>query len=736
MNMGPSERSHRSANLVRLQAFLELTDRTITFENDTELRELLGEFAACFYSDVFLDHTSNDIPWIKYQFFHRQLPLEVKPYIPFTVNRSLWRPEFVELTNHLQLGSFDPTAVEFWKGWDATNAAGRRSYLSLWRFWRKFGPEKTRELHAAIRQYQSTTRGWGINSIVSEFTEFVYHIDGIALNDSSDVGRSITDFFHEHFHKKHRSGKKISNLILDWRRFAQFLNNHVLGKSWASAVPAVPQPPIKRQDGSRSGIRRTEGGSVVKVTLLTQIPLHVTDSKALDLLFVQIEREVDAVHSWAKYEVAKARLRMDNRISIAPTGTVMELAAAGINTGARYRLSRECPEHLAHAAATFEQNKFNHLLTPYAANRFYPQPTSKTAWDLGLPTPQLLLAYATLLVRQHPKITPAFLSELSLFDESGKQVGLVKLDAGWYLRGLKRRRGVNLAEQEILLTPSSLQVVLDLIELTRPLRTWMREQGDPEWRHLFLCVASMGCSPSKWSADHEASRNNEWLSQRFQKLAASNVDDPSIAWLSDPTASLEFAQRFSLRRLRASAGVLVYLETGSVEAMAAALGHAKWSPQLLDRYLPRPVQEFFVDRWIRLFQNGLLCEALKESPFILEVTDFTTMEELDEFLEHHALKKIPHHLENPGFSKMQEKQGHSSVLFGIEPGILAVLMSLEVAVRTSIRPVCGRAVRWARISQRLVRHLEVQTEQPEFHAILAKARRQIDPGKMCELIHA
>jgi len=725
-----------SASLVRLQAFLELTDRTITFENDAALRELLGEFAACFYSDVFLDRTSNDIPWIKYQFFHRHLPLEVKPYVPFTVNSSLWRPEFTALTSHFQLRSFDPLSVEFWKGWDATNAAGRRSHLPLWRFWRQFGPEKTRELHAAIRQHQSTTRAWGINSIVGEFTEFIYQNDGIDLSDSLDVGRSITDFLHAHFHKKHRSGKKISNLIVEWRCFAQFLNNHVLGKSWASAIPAVPQPPIKRQDASRSSIRKTDGGSVVKATLLTQIPLHVTDSKALDLLFVQIEREVDGVHAWATHEVAKARLRMDNRISIARTGIVAELASDGVNTGARYRLSRECPEHLAHAAATFEQNKFNHLLTPYAANRFYPQPTSQTAWDLGLPTPQLLLAYAALLVRQHPKITPAFLSELSLFNESGKQVGLVELDAGWYLRGLKRRRGANLAEQEILLTASSLQVVLDLIELTRPLRMWMREQGDPKWRFLFLCVASMGCSPSKWSADHEASRNNEWLSQRFQKLAASNMDDPSIAWLSDPTVSFDFAQRFSLRRLRASAGVLVYLETGSVEAMAAALGHAKWSPQLLDRYLPRPVQEFFVDRWIRLFQNGLLCEALKDSPFILEATDFSTMEELDEFLEHHALRRIPHHLENPGLSRTQEKQGQASVLFGIEPGILAVLMSLEVAVRTSIRPVCGRAVRWARISERLVRHLETQTEQPEFHTILEAAKRQVNPMQIGDLIHA
>ncbi len=312
------------------------------------------------------------------------------------------------------------------------------------------------------------------------------------------------------------------------------------------------------------------------------------------------------------------------------------------------------------------------------------------------------------------------------------------MDAGWYLRGVKRRRGAALAQQEVLLTAETLQIVRDIVELTTPLRNWLRTQNHQHWRRLFLSISSMGATPSHWNADSEAHRNKEWMSNRFREFASSSRGDDNndLLWLRDPVVSLDLATRFSLRRLRASSGVLVYLETGSVETMAEALGHAKWRPSLLDRYLPRPIQEFFVERWIRLFQSGILCEALRESPFLLEATEFDSMDELDEFLEHHALKRVPAHLESPDMLPARELPERRSVVFGIHAGVLTILMSLEAAVKTSPRRACGRAIRWARISERLIPHLESQNEQPEFHSMVAMARRHIDPSRVEALIYA
>lgn len=93
----------------------------------------------------------------------------------------------------------------------------------------------------------------------------------------------------------------------------------------------------------------------------------------------------------------------------------------------------------------------------------------------------------------------------------------------------------------------------------------------------------------------------------------------------------EFLERVSLTSLRASCGVAVYLRTKDVTEMAKALGHAKYDPSLLGRYLPEAILAFFQTRWIRIFQRSFICEAMKDSPYLLEATTFETMDELHVF---------------------------------------------------------------------------------------------------------
>jgi hypothetical protein len=170
--------------------------------------------------------------------------------------------------------------------------------------------------------------------------------------------------------------------------------------------------------------------------------------------------------------------------------------------------------------------------------------------------------------------------------------------------------------------------------------------------------------------------------------------------------------------------------------MAEALGHAQWEPRLLDHYLPKSLQEFFTERWLRIFQTQILVEALKDSPHILEATSFESMSELDEFLENHALRSIPSHLEDPdGIGAEVTGDPASRVVVCVELGILTVLLSLEGAVRRARHSPCGRAIRWARIAEKLVPHLETQTERPEFRAIVAEAKQRANPSRVAHLIY-
>src|SRR5690606_12387992 len=52
---------------------------------------------------------------------------------------------------------------------------------------------------------------------------------------------------------------------------------------------------------------------------------------------------------------------------------------------------------------------------------------------------------------------------------------------------------------------------------------------------------------------------------------------------------------FSLTKLRATSGVLVYFKTNSINQMRTALGHTKLDVKLLSSYLPKPLWDYFTD---------------------------------------------------------------------------------------------------------------------------------------------
>jgi hypothetical protein len=715
---------------IRLQAFCELTKQSLAGSSVDQCVSVLEDFSAAYFSAKFLQPTERTVPWHQLSILKRLLPSEHAFRFPCNQNRKNWPLTFAERVRYYDRVRFDCEQEEFWTGWVVESATGRKSGLNLHGFWKHFGPAPTRELFAACRTWFSKGRADSV-PVVDQFAKHLQCSPPISFSDPSSLGRAISEFLPVYFRSGVDSGSRLHGLVARWRAFAELLTDHLLGADWATPIPAIPLPSAPGRNRP-TRLVQTEDGVTVHHALITPVPLSASDTEAKELLFRDIRRDADTLLEWGRHEVRQARERLNARKEFAGAGLVSEASRPGTNNGLRFRTSRDCPEWFAHASATFEANGLAHLDSHRSAWHSYPEPMSTTAWDLGLPTPTLLLAHASVLVRRHPIVTPSFLSNLDLFDQDGKQIGLVGTDAGWYLRGAKFRNGPLLAQQQVLLDQETLQVVRDIIELTTPLRWWLRSHDNPIWRRLFLVMASMGCPPSRWYPDREASHHIEWLTARFVSFASTT----GMTWLAKEEDARDLAKRFSLKKLRSSSGVLVYLETGSVEQMAKALGHADWRPTLLDRYLPRPIQEFFTERWIRLFQNGIVCEALKDSPYLLQASGFSSMAELDAFLEHHALKRIPAHLTDPDNIGGKRVAKHDDrFVFGIESGVLSILMSIEAAVRKAQRVPCGRAIRWARVSERLVPHLETQIEQPEFYSVVAAARRHADAARVEAIIY-
>lgn len=714
-------------DLLRLQCFSELTGDSLKEGDLSSGRtpEFLRDFVSAHYSPRFIKVWQ---PWVAALRLRRKFEISFPtmsfPVFACTHNRDSWPADFTRSVDSFALRQLVDDRVRFWRGWSVTDAAGHVGHLRFWRFHLRYGESRTNELYAAIREAALLQRGAVALPTVSAFADWMaaYPID-IDYHDPLQVGRALSEFFHHYIHGRHESGSRLATLVNQWRTFVLSMQQHLLGHAWARPLPAMPMPRRTQALAETLNLRVTANGTV-RQSLVTPIPLQVTDAEAKELLFRDIEREVDVVLAWARVEVEQARLRLERRLRLAPTGIVTRHLALGEWNGQRNRLSAACSDRLAHAAATFEAVGFNHLKRRKTA-LLYPSPIEEITWELGIPTPGLLLAHGAVLVAKHPAITSSFLASLELYDRDGQQIGLQETDSGWYLIGIKRRRGPRLAQQQVLLDKESLDVVRDVIALTQPLRAWLRAKGDDRWRRLFLVTSGLGYAPRDWAPVKDRHSEQRWMASRLSHTLA----------LSPGEAS-DLAARFSLKRLRSSAAVLVYLRTGSVQRMAEALGHAQCGPRLLDHYLPKPLQEFFTERWLRIFQTQILVEALKDSPHILEAASFESMSELDEFLENHALRAIPSHLEDPdGIGAEVTGDLTPRIVVCVELGILTMLLSLEGAVRRARRPPCGRAIRWARVAERLVPYLEAQTERPEFRAIVAEAKQYANPNRVENLIY-
>lgn len=720
--------------LTRLECFLQVTGQTLSIDemDDESGINKIREFAAAMYSETFDPKFStpfNLVGILRRILRGMAFTRAFNDFVIPTDRRMTLSPELAFHLKRFEARDLVSERCRFWSGWSVTNKLGVQVNLRFHRLFDRFGPDFASSLHKACADWSKSRRSVSLQPI-NDLAQYLCSIPELSVKDfrhQARVSEIIQGFFEHFFVSRHEGGIRTRSSVQAWSRTAALLTDHVLGSIWAKPNKAIPVPPKKASSGRETNVRKSAAGVLVKHSLLTDIPLHISDSAAKDLLFGSIRQDLGTIVAWARAEIELARKRLQRRKELAPLGQVVEATPIGVNTGINYRLSRECPDWLSHASATFESRGImaSRFPQPSTNGPAYARPLAETTWDLGLPTPRLLLAHATVLVKEHPEITTSFLENLSLFNKNGKQIGVTTTDAGTYLVGAKYRKGPAKAQQKILLNVETKHVIDDVIELTRPLRDWLKKHRRKEWRLLFLSLASLGTPPTAWRPSAAATKGRDWLAARIEALAGAEPSDAS-----------RLASCFSLKKVRSSAAVVIYIETESVQKMAESLGHTRWEPSLLDHYLPEPIQSFFVERWIRLFQEGIICEALKDSPLLLAASSFESMAELDEFLENHAIRMIPDHLKDPDWeSSSPTGRPVDRLVFGVDVNILICLLDLREAVSLAHRNVCGRAIRWASIAGKLVSHLETQSDQPELRKMLQEARRLADGSRAKELIY-
>jgi hypothetical protein len=615
-----------------------------------------------------------------------------------------------------------------WKGWSSINRSGIHTRMPLYSIYRRLGRAFTQKLFTELDSWyraRKSTRVPCLRSLATFIGQYPKNITPSDFQDRNFVSEFWTEFRAFYVRSSFGGGKgsQLTTITIKWQtQFIPLLQEH-LAPSGLFAEPwgALPMLEVKRVHGSKAKLKQTPQGQEVKTKTLTHIPVHVTDEDAYDLLFKKIREEYETVENMANRLCEDIWRRYEYRITAAKTGTPRFVNAVGINSGDnKWMTDRENPEHLKNACATFAQHGYSTSIED-SLTVLYPLPLSLTAAELALPTVEALYPHCLLLVIEHPKITTTFLEELELYDKNEKRFCFVQDGTKYRLIGHKCRRGAILAQQVVHLSDKAARLVQQIISITEPVRLYLRAHGDDNWRFLLLSCGKGFAYPCRW-------RNisaGKWVRVRRERLVTalgvtSNLSEPERQ---------DLVSRLTLSSLRASAGLLVYLETRSVEKMSRALGHAEYKPGLLAHYLPKTISDFFQERWIRIFQTGIIVEALKESPALMVAADFSNLAELHEFLAHHALKVPPDSAadmldlcDNKGVSNKKHR-----VLFGISTPILAALLSLELSVREH-KDSNAKAIYWAGVANALVSHIEAnRRDRPDLAAKLQLAKSQARP---------
>ena len=614
--------------------------------------------------------------------------------------------------------------VSFWRQRGVVNSNGEIIWIDITPLFHKYGIRFAEALHLTIREYHIKQTHQQI-PFIKDFIAFISDPEksfkASDLKDSSKTAIILREFCGFVI-RKNENKVNYSGLKRIWDQFRFLMINHIC-EAGLVAHPAGGFVILPSTGMPIAHTSKTADGGYIHTKLLVDVPLHVPSAQVISEIRRDLRKTLEMVDTWTRSEINNIWSRYVAREEAASRGIFRPTNSDGTLGGSSIKPSFADNSWFENASANFKAYGFVPAQLFRRTKILYPVPLGETAGLLGLPTHGALLPHAAFLVAQHNQITPAFLEDLEIFDESGKIDSLVEVDEKHIIRGFKLRRGKKLAQQTLTLTEQAAIVVHQVLMLTQPLRDWLRGQGNPLWRRLFL---SSGEGFTKPSPVH------------FSALTSNPGDVQSLAESFESALNIErstarsLAERFSLVSLRASSAIEGFFDNPDEAALSATLGHAAFSPKLLDRYLPPPIRAYFRQRSIRLYQSAIICEAMKDSRHLLRAAAFESAVELEEFLLHSALRVKPQDLIDAD-KKLSSKQDDGKVLVAVNVQNLLVYMELEAKRLAKPNDMVQEEIEWAQFGQRVISEIRnSSTSREELSELLVKAEHEF--SKINEIV--
>ncbi|MBB1434289.1 hypothetical protein H5201_08205 [Pseudoalteromonas sp. SG43-6] len=604
--------------------------------------------------------------------------------------------------------------IKLFCGWNVTSKFGDMYFIHLETIHATYGPTFTNEVLLAIQNYGAKQKSTSLYRIIGNIMPL---LNTIARLYPSEV--RIREALSEK--QSNKTFLAVLGCMIADQRLAGNSIENFLNTVWTQAINVymkifvdtnffgLPQfeivkPKYKVQPKSSFSVS-TGGGLNIKNTqkLLSGIPLSISDSEAIEAIASRINRDIEHIKLVALNRVEELVSRRKRNKVFINEGVVRNFPACNSGTSAPVGV-----DNLPNIVATFEHYKWSKPLHNFPMT--LQAPADFLVRELNIPTSTNILCFLTLLIIEHPQITPSWIANWELFNRDGKKVGFVQVGSQYAIVSCKMRKGVNNAEQILILNDRSISIVKNLIEYTDIARQWLKRQGDDNWRFMCLHCLSIGSKPTTIAYGNR--KKIQPLPQFYALFDQASLNKKGEVILSKEEAN-DLACNINLRPIRSSRALQVYFETYSVVAMSEALGHKQLKPDLLSSYLPDVILEYFNNRWIRIFQNAVICKAMKHSPYLSNAADLS-VNELDTFMTNHGIGDLPEHLykgkqvaTSINAEPDEIKGDFDKLVIPFSIPLIQVLTAIITVVESSTEEVSDFFIKWYESACFLIKQLEI-----------------------------
>jgi hypothetical protein len=279
---------------------------------------------------------------------------------------------------------------------------------------------------------------------------------------------------------------------------------------------------------------------------------------------------------------------------------------------------------------------------------------------LGFLCPRDCGAACSILMSENPKFTAEAIGNSRLYTRGGKPYIRTEADLERIIFSVDKPRA---GKRKVSgLPPLSAKIVMDVMACTKELRSRLIASGHPGWRKMFIISTrnKIGTSGEIPQSLHTGS-GVSLFKVLIDELATGGIHKDG----------------FTLKKIRATEGIIRFLETGNLRAVADLLGNSV--AVVKSNYIPDFLRLKWATRGLRMMQQKLIIVATDGTPWEDEATDFTSPETRVIFIQ----KMLRDAVNGDAFSEIirQRFKGHlrsgDELIKAIEDRELLIILSPE-----------------------------------------------------------